>query len=182
VRGIVSLAAALAIPFSMDNGGAFPDRDLILFFTFSVIIVTLVGQGLMLPAVIRVLGLANAGERELHADKTEELLARRCAIEAALQRLDRLAAERRVTDDIVQRLRTTYQERLSHFQSAPEREKAHQDPAVPADEIELLLIAAERERINESYRQGTLKDEARRRLERELDLREANLASHEHDE
>jgi monovalent cation/hydrogen antiporter len=182
VRGIVSLAAALAIPFSMDNGRPFPNRDLILFFTFSVIIVTLVGQGLMLPAVIRVLGLANAGGRELLADKTEELLARRRAIEAALERLDRLAAERRLTDDVVQRLRTTYQERLSHFQSAPGREKAHQDPAVPADEIELLLIAAERERINGLYRQGTLKDEARRRLERELDLREANLASHEHEE
>ena len=53
---------------------------------------------------------------------------------------------------------------------------------MPADEIELVLIAAERERINELYRQGTLKDEARRRLERELDLREASLASHEHDE
>lgn len=182
VRGIVSLAAALAIPFSMNNGGAFPDRDLILFLTFSVIIVTLVGQGLMLPAVIRVLGLANAGERELHADKTEELLARRCAIEAALECLDRLAAERRLPDDLVQRLRTTHQERLSHFQSTPGREKPHQDPTVPADEIELLLIAAERERINELYRQGTLKDEARRHLERELDLRESSLASHEHDE
>jgi CPA1 family monovalent cation:H+ antiporter len=53
---------------------------------------------------------------------------------------------------------------------------------VPADEIELMLIAVERERINELYRQGALKDEARRRLERELDLREANLANHQHDE
>jgi hypothetical protein len=53
---------------------------------------------------------------------------------------------------------------------------------LPADEIELMLIAAERERINELYRQGALKDEARRRLERELDLREANLANHQHDE
>src|ERR1700693_1309326 len=84
VRGIVSLAAALAIPFTMDNGRSFPDRDLILFLTFSVILVTLVGQGLMLPAVIRVLGLANAGERELQTDRTEELLARRHAIDSAM--------------------------------------------------------------------------------------------------
>ncbi len=182
VRGIVSLAAALAIPFTMDNGRPFPDRDLILFLTFSVILVTLVGQGLMLPAVIRVLGLANAGQRELQTGRTEELLARRHAIEAAIERLERLAAERALPDDVVQRLRTRHRERLRHFEHAPEREESRQDLIASPDEIELLLIAAERERINELYRQGTLRDEARRRLERELDLREANLASHQHEE
>jgi len=182
VRGIVSLAAALAIPFTMDNGRPFPDRDLILFLTFSVILVTLVGQGLMLPAVIRVLGLANAGQRELQTGRAEELLARRHAIEAAIERLERLAAERALPDDVVQRLRTRHRERLRHFEHAPEREESRQDLIASPDEIELLLIAAERERINELYRQGTLRDEARRRLERELDLREANLASHQHEE
>jgi CPA1 family monovalent cation:H+ antiporter len=181
VRGIVSLAAALAIPFAMDSGGPFPDRDLILFLTFSVILVTLVGQGLMLPAVIRVLGLANAGEQELHADRTEELLARRHAIEAAIERLDQLAAERGLPDDVVRRLRAEHRDRHRHFEHAPEGEENHQDLTAPPDEIALLLIAAERERINELYRQGTLKDEARRRLERELDLREANLANHQHE-
>jgi NhaP-type Na+/H+ or K+/H+ antiporter len=182
VRGIVSLAAALAIPFTMDNGRPFPDRDLILFLTFSVILVTLVGQGLMLPAVIRVLGLANAGQRELQTGRTEELLARRHAIDSAIERLERLAAERALPDELVQRLRRRHQERLRHFEHAPEPEESRQDPIASPDEIELLLIAAERERINELYRQGTLRDEARRRLERELDLREANLASHQHEE
>jgi CPA1 family monovalent cation:H+ antiporter len=182
VRGIVSLAAALAIPLTMDNGRAFPDRDLILFLTFSVILVTLVGQGLMLPAVIRVLGLANAGERELQTERTEELLARRHAIDSAIERLDRLAAERGLPADVVQPLRTGHRERLRHFEHAPEREENRQDLTASPDEIELLLIAAERERINELYRQGTLKDKARRRLERELDLREANLANHQHEE
>jgi monovalent cation/hydrogen antiporter len=182
VRGIVSLAAALAIPLSMDNGRSFPDRDLILFFTFSVILVTLVGQGLMLPAAIRVLGLANAGERELRADRMEELMARRLAIEAAIERLDRLAAERGLPDDFVERLRTRHLERLSHFERVPGRDEDRDDLTTAADEIALVLIAAERERINELYRQGTLKDEARRRLERELDLREANLANHQHGE
>src|SRR4029077_20273033 len=93
VRGIVSLAAALAIPFTIHDGRPFPDRDLILFLTFSVILVTLVGQGLMLPAVIRVLGLANAGERELRTARAEERLARRDAIDSALERLERLATE-----------------------------------------------------------------------------------------
>ena len=181
VRGIVSLAAALAIPFAMDSGRPFPDRDLILFLTFSVILVTLVGQGLMLPAVIRVLGLANAGERELQTDRTEERLARRHAIEAAIERLDQLAAERGLPDDVVRRLRAEQRDRHRHFEQAPEREENHQDLTAAPDEIALLLIAAERERINELYRQGALKDEARRRLERELDLREANLANHQHE-
>jgi monovalent cation/hydrogen antiporter len=182
VRGVVSLAAALAIPFTTDNGQPFPERDLILFLTFSVILVTLVGQGLMLPAVIRVLGLANAGKRELQTARTEELQARRLALDSAIARLERLAAERGLPDDLVERLRTKQRERLRHFERTRAQEDNHQNRTAPLDEIELLLIAAERERINELYRQGTLKDEARRRLERELDLREANLASHQHEE
>ena len=182
VRGIVSLAAALAIPLTLDDGQPFPHRDLILFLTFSVILVTLVGQGLSLPAVIRMLGLAQAGERELQTDHTEELQARRQAINSAMERLERLAAERRLPEDLVDRVRVQHRERLKHFERSPEPEKGDPDLTGPSDEIELLLLAAERERINELYRQGTLKDEARRRLEHELDLREANLAGHQHGE
>ncbi len=90
VRGIVSLAAALAIPFATAAGAPFPDRDLILFLTFSVILVTLVGQGLMLPTVIRALGLAHTGHREHEAEKSEEYKARRQAATAAMARLDQL--------------------------------------------------------------------------------------------
>jgi monovalent cation/hydrogen antiporter len=147
-----------------------------------VILVTLVGQGLMFPAVIRMLGLDNAGEREHQTDRAEELLARRHAINSAIQRLDRLAAERGLPDEVVRRLQTGHRERLRHFDDAPDGTEDHQDLTAPPDEIEFLLIAAERERINELYRQGTLKDEARRRLERELDLREASIASHQHEQ
>jgi monovalent cation/hydrogen antiporter len=181
VRGIVSLAAALAIPFSMDDGRPFPDRDLILFLTFSVILVTLVGQGLLLPVVIRALGLTDAGERELRTHRTEELLARRRATEAAIDRLERLAAERALSGDVVGPLRAELRNRLRHFEQGRERAESPRELTAAPDEIELHLITAERERINELYRQGSLKDEARRRLERELDLREANLASHQHE-
>jgi len=165
----------------MDNGQPFPDRDLILFLTFSVILVTLVGQGLMLPAVIRVLGLANAGELELRAERADELLARRRAIEAATERLDRIVTERSLPDALVKRLRERNQERLIHFERVPERDEDRNLTALD-DEIELLLISVERERINVLYRQGNLRDGARRRLERELDLREAKLTNHGHDE
>ena len=85
IRGMVSLAAALAIPLETEAGRPFPHRDLILVLTFAVILVTLVGQGLLLPAVIRALGLANAGRIEQEEERAEEFAARRKAIVAAMQ-------------------------------------------------------------------------------------------------
>src|SRR5450631_3686899 len=177
VRGTVSLAAALAIPLATESGAPFPDRDRILFLTFSVILVTLVGQGLMLPAVIRALGLANAGRRERHTDRVEEFAARRQAIEAAIQRLDELVAQRELTEDFVRSLRTRHRDRLTHVEHRGDVADGHEPLIELHDEIEFLLIAAERQQINELYRRGKLKDEARRRIERELDLRDAQLTN-----
>jgi monovalent cation/hydrogen antiporter len=175
VRGIVSLAAALAIPFTTESGEPFPDRDRILFLTFSVILVTLVGQGLMLPAVIRALGLANAGRRERHADRIEEFGARRQAIEAARRRLDELGAERDLSEDILRPLRAHLRDQLRQVEHRSDGVEEHRRLVDSYDEIECVLIAAERQQINDLYRAGKLKDEARRRIERELDLREARL-------
>lgn len=177
VRGIVSLAAALAIPFATASGEPFPDRDLVLFLTFSVILVTLVGQGLMLPAVIRALGLAHAGRRERHADRAEEHRARRQAIETAIERLDELTAERNFSEDVVRPLRARHHDRLKHIEHRGDGDDGHRKLTELHDEIELLLIGAERQQINELFRSGKLKDEARRRIERELDLREAHLVN-----
>jgi len=177
VRGIVSLAAALAIPLTTAAGELFPDRERILFLTFSVILVTLVGQGLMLPSVMRALGLANAGRRERHADKIEEFVARRQAIEAASHRLDELIAQRNLSEDIVHPLRTRFRDRLRHVERRSDSDDEQESLTDRDDEIELLLLAAERQQINDLYRAGKLKDEARRRIERELDLRDAQLAN-----
>jgi monovalent cation/hydrogen antiporter len=130
--------------------------------------------------MIRVLGLANAGDRESQTDRAEELQARRDAIDAALERLAELVVKPGLDAEVVPRLREELRNRVRHFEQAPERDEDHRDLTACPDEIHLLLIAAERERINELYRKGKLKDEARRRLERELDLREANLESHQH--
>ena len=97
VRGIVSLAAALAIPFATATGEPFPDRDLILFLTFAVILITLVGQGLMLPWVIRTLGLAHAGRKEREVYRAEEYEARSEGVKAAMKLLDELAEERNLS-------------------------------------------------------------------------------------
>jgi len=177
VRGIVSLAAALAIPITTGNGQPFPQRNLILFVTFSVILVTLVGQGLLLPSVVRWLGLARAGRRERHADRAEEFKVRRQAIETAIERLDQLAAERELPEDILRPLRARQHERLKHVGHRSDGDDGHKRLMQDGDEIEYLLIEAERDLINDLYRRGELKDETRRRIERELDLRDAHLTS-----
>jgi CPA1 family monovalent cation:H+ antiporter len=177
VRGIVSLAAALAIPFTTVNGQAFPYRDLILFLTFAVILVTLVGQGLMLPWVIRALGLAHVGRGERHTERAEEHMARRQAIGAAIERLDQLAAERHLSEEIVQPIRSQHRDRLKHIKNRSDRDHSLRKLIELSDEIEMLLLAAERQKINELFRNGKLKDEARRRIERELDVREAHLTN-----
>jgi monovalent cation/hydrogen antiporter len=178
IRGIVSLAAALAIPLTIENGAPFPYRDLILFLTFSVILVTLVGQGLLLPTVMRALGLANAGQLEAHADRAEEFAARRLAAETALRRLDELAAQRGLSGDVVEPLRVRSRDQLEQIaQRSDDGDDSHKKLAALHDEIEFDLIDAERSLINELYRNGKLKDEARRRIEHELDLRDADLSN-----
>jgi CPA1 family monovalent cation:H+ antiporter len=177
VRGIVSLAAALAIPLASADGGLFPDRDKILFLTFSVILVTLVGQGLMLPTVMRALGLAHAGRRESHGYRIEEFAARRRAIEAATIRLEALIEEHNLAKDLVLPLRAQLRDRLNLVERNSDRGHEQKQRIDPASEIEFLLLAAERKQINDLYREGKLKDESRRRIERELDLREAQLTS-----
>jgi monovalent cation/hydrogen antiporter len=182
VRGIVSLAAALAIPFVIDDGQPFPYRDLILFLTFSVIVVTLVGQGLLLPSVIRALGLANAGRRERHGERVKERAARRQGVTAALDALERLATERKLPDDAVRPLRAHLRDRLRHSDHHGDADESHRKLAELHDDIELELIEAERTRINDLFRSGDLTDETRRRIERELDLREAQIANHRAEE
>jgi monovalent cation/hydrogen antiporter len=177
VRGIVSLVAALAIPLTTDSGEPFPQRDLILFLTFSVILVTLVGQGLMLPAVIRWLGLARAGRRERHTNREEEFVARRLAIEAAIERLDQLAADRQLSEDTVRPLRAHHRDRLKQVEHRSDGDPRHRKALALEDEIEFLLIETERQAINDRYRRGQLTDEARRRVERELDLRDAHFTN-----
>jgi Na+/H+ antiporter len=172
IRGIVSLAAALAIPLTIENGQPFPHRDLILFLTYSVILVTLVGQGLLLPIVFRGLGLANAGRMEATVERAQEIAARRKAIESALHHLEELQGE--FPEDVILSLRTVYQQRLKHVESGDG--EAGMDAAVHM-QIAARLLGIERDEMIRLYKEGLLRDEPRRRIERDLDLREAELAN-----
>jgi monovalent cation/hydrogen antiporter len=177
IRGVVSLAAALSLPVLMDNGAPFPARDLILFLTFVVILVTLVGQGLAFPKVITWLRLAHAGRRERSRDLMEEFRARRAAIKAALGKLEELTREGKLTEEVLAPVRQLYRERLRNVEYRGDDDDSHTALIAERDAVELRLIAAERDLINATYRKGELKDDSRRRVEREFDLREAHLAS-----
>ena len=109
MRGAVSLAAALALPFTLDSGAPFDSRDLIVYLTVAVIFVTLVGQGLTLPSLVSWLGLSSSGPWA-----PDEAVARLAAAQAALDRLDELEADGTpVPENALARLRELYQARFA---------------------------------------------------------------------
>jgi monovalent cation/hydrogen antiporter len=178
VRGVVSLAAALAIPLTTSAGAPFPDRDLILFITFGIIVVTLVGQGLVLPTVARWLGLGRHAADERDREQKAELAARSDALAAAQRRLEKLAADNRISSEVLGILRARHDYR---FGGLPKDAVGERDPAAAAAKLRSDLIALEREYIYQLLRDGRISDEARRRIERELDLEEAGIASKKED-
>jgi NhaP-type Na+/H+ or K+/H+ antiporter len=177
VRGIVTVAAALAIPITTAAGTPFPHRSLIIFLAFVVVLVTLVGQGLLMAPIMAWLGLANAGRREAQASRAAELKATHQALAAASAELESLAKERDLPQEVLRPLRGFYREQLTNIDHRKATGEHHRHIVELGDEIGLRLIEAERRVINALYRNGELEDEARRRIERALDLREADIAN-----
>jgi len=173
VRGVVSLAAALAIPLTTAAGTSFPDRDLILFITFGLIVVTLVGQGLLLPRIVGRLGLAQHASEEREREHEAELAARSGALDVAQSRLEGFVADGRIPPEALAILRARHDYRAGRLPTnTPEGIEA----AAEAADLRAELIAAEREYIYRMLQEGRITDEARRRIERELDLEEASIA------
>jgi CPA1 family monovalent cation:H+ antiporter len=169
MRGVVSLAAALAIPHTLPDGQTpFPQRDLVIFLTFSVILATLVGQGLTLPWLIRRLGVGDDGTAA-----HEELHAREAAVNAALARLEQLSTEWPGHLELIDRLRERKQHVTEHL------EHDHEAGEVPLDQeavehaaIQRAVIDAQRLAIIDLRDRGVIGDQALRTIERELDLEE----------
>jgi CPA1 family monovalent cation:H+ antiporter len=178
VRGAVSLAAALALPFALPSGEGFPYRDLILFVSFGVIFVTLVGTGLLLPVVVRWLGVAKDGRSEHVAEHEAEIAARREALDAALKSLDAMTDDRELSDEVVKLLRARHEIRSNQLPDSLNPD-AH-DATVAGAQLTRELIAAERKFIHVLLRDGKITDETRRHIERDLDLEEASLANREY--
>jgi monovalent cation/hydrogen antiporter len=172
MRGAVSLAAALALPLETDSGAPFPGRNLILFLTFSVILATLVGQGLTLPFVIRMLGLEEDG-----VEDREDAKARIHAAEAALARLEELVNEDWVRDDTAERMRGAYRFRTTRFRA---RLDDGDDGAVESrsqdyQRLRRELLDAERQALTELRYSGAISNDVWLRVGRDLDLEDTRL-------
>lgn len=176
VRGAVSLAAALALPFTLASGDSFPQRDLILFVSFNIILITLVGFGLGLPLVTRWLKINEAGRREYIAEHQAELEARREALTKALASLDAMTDDRELSDEVVKILRARHEVRSNQL---PEELDPEVDVSALGTDLVRELIAEERKFIHAQLRDGKITDESRRRIERDLDLEEAGLINRE---
>ncbi len=173
MRGAVSLAAALALPLTTDAGTPFPNRELIVFLTFSVILATVVVQGLTLPKLIDVLDL----EDDSRAAEQEEIKARIHAAEAALARLEDLVSEEWVREDTAERLRALFDFRRSRFRAQYDDEDDGLIEQRSTDYQRLLreLLDAERAAVRALRRERRISDDVMRRVERDLDLEEARL-------
>ena len=172
LRGGVSLAAALAIPLFIMDGVPFPDRSLVIFLTFCVILATLVLQGLTLDPLIRLLNLEVDASRD-----QEHARAHVAAARAAQQRLDELASEDWISETAVQRLRSFYdaQERRNRARLDGSEVAEDVDRATARNRLRQEVLTAERRAVIRMRDQGQIDDEVLRQVERELDLEEQQL-------
>ena len=147
---------------------------MILFITFGVIIVTLVGQGLLVPTVVRWLGLSKLGKQEHVEEIKRELDARKAALIEVTRRLDKALADHELPAYVAEHLRTRNKSRL---QILPENLTDDLALVQQTAALKKELIDAERDFIYQLLRDGKITDEARRRIEYELDLEEAGVAN-----
>jgi monovalent cation/hydrogen antiporter len=172
MRGVVSLAVALALPLSLPNGGAFPERDALLIVALTVIVFTLLGQGLTLPWLIRRLRLGP----DL-APREEEVSARRQLVEAATRRIDQLYPVWPGHRPLLDRLRETYQHDSEHVERQRDASGSGQEDQEIIEHREILrtVIDSEREALLRLRAGDAIDDDVLRTLERELDLEERRL-------
>ncbi len=165
-RGAVSLAAALALPSDV------PGRDLIVFLTFAVILVTLVGQGLTLPLLISVMRIPDDGS----ADR-EDAKARIKAAEAALARLEELAVEEWVREDTAERMRGQYRFRTNRFRAryAGVDDDGVEERSAQYQRLRRELLAAERAAVIDLRNQGVITEDVMQRVQRDIDLEDSRL-------
>lgn len=176
MRGVVALAAAISLPQTLGDGRPFAQRNLIIFLTFAVILVTLVLQGITLPSLIRALGLAKA-----EGSDEEELDARRELVGAAVLHLEAQVAKTEDEDlkhgyeDLLHRYRHRYTALCDECHATPEHERQAVERYRKLGAIAVSTAQVEREVLIHLRDEGRIGDDVLRRLQRELDLTETRL-------
>lgn len=174
MRGVVSLAGALALPLTLPNGQPFPGRDLILFITFGVIFCTLVLQGLTLPVLIDELNV-----RAPVDEKLEERKLRRKMAQQVITHLEANHSAGSVHDDVLNYVKNTYELRINELNGMLRANNGSDRPAELYQEairLQLELLSVERAVLSEQRKDSLLDDDTLRKLEQELDLEAARLS------
>ena len=167
MRGIVSLAAALALPVALADGTPFPHRDVIIFFTFAVIAVTLVLQGLTLPVLIRRLRVGVDWSL-----RQEEGNARNAMSKAAIAAIDALARQESIAPDLAGRISAEFAEK----NAAGDADAAvSEDHAVLARRLRQAAIRSERQELIRIWRENQISDDVLHKFEEALDYKESHL-------
>ncbi len=172
MRGSVTLAAALSIPLVLPDGSPLPGRDLVIFLSFGVIVVTLVLQGTTLPWLIRTLGL-----REDDTQQREEKLARITAVEAGLRVLRQIEQEATTTEEeaAVRAVLGEYERRLAELSAEGESRTSARRRLAVERIYRQRALAAERSAIDDLRTRDAISDEVHRPLQHLLDSEEAML-------
>ena len=170
MRGVLSLAAAVSLPYVLPGGRTFPQRSMIIYLAFCLIVATLVVQGLTLPWLIRRLGLSESGGMNV-----EEQEARRVLLQEALVHLARTRSKNRDQAAMFGELIASYQQRLDSMPAERERhveglvDQARRSAAI------LAVLQVEREALIRLRDEEQIDDEVLRTLQRELDLEESRV-------
>lgn len=181
MRGVVSLAAALSIPAFLPSGEAFPHRNIILFVTFVIILITLVGQGLLLAPILKLLNIQDAGS-ELPEEKQEVILMRKLK-ETALHKLDNDFSELAVTNSLVRHQKHKLENEMMLMADKAQCMASTGDYVTAINENKDVLrqiIQAQRNELHRMKREKIFDDHVMRTIEMQLDFDEAKITGFSH--
>jgi Na+/H+ antiporter len=170
MRGVLSLAAAVSLPYALPGGGKFPQRSMIIYLAFCLIVATLVLQGLTLPWLIRSLGLSSSS-----GITDEEQEARRVMLREALVHLDRKRAKNRDQSTMFAELIASYQRRLDAIPAEREQPAQGLVDQVRRSHAILAALEVERQALIRLRNEDRIDDEVLRTLQRELDFTESRV-------
>jgi CPA1 family monovalent cation:H+ antiporter len=172
-RGVVPLAAALSIPLTTAGGAPLPQRDLILVLAVTVIVISLIVQGLTLEPLVR----RTAVVQPVASARQEDAHARLRLAEAGVARLDELAASEETPDAVIDRMRRTLNARIGQARARLDTDDGNPSAGVTERDVRRDVIAAENAELARLYAAGAISAATRQRLQRTLDLELARFSN-----
>jgi monovalent cation/hydrogen antiporter len=174
MRGVVSMAAALALPLVLPDGSAFPHRSLIIYLTFCVILTTLIGLGLTLPWMIKKLKI------QPYSVYAEEYEVRNLIVSQTIAHIEENLSL--LQDELLHNIKSKYEVKFNRLQKTELPANFFgKGETLPTNifneftQLQIDLINVEREKIEQMHRKGGTSEEVLRKIERELDLEETRL-------